>query len=201
MAEHLEQDMAIEYSKQQVYRRYGESDWYKDIVYFLLYLQFPLELNRNECKSLKLKAMKYVLIDQILYWKDPGGILLKCLEKSEVDAVIAELHSGVCGGHKYWKATAFKILRTGYYCPTFFSDVYHQVRSCVECQKFAGKHKLQSLPLKPISVNGSFQQWGIDFIGEIHPPSSGQHKWILTATDIFTKWVEAVPTRREMNKS
>jgi len=27
--------------------------------------------------------------------------------------------------------------------------------------------------LKPISVNGPFQQWGLDFIGEIHPPSSG----------------------------
>ena len=69
MAEHSEQDM------QQVYSRYGESDWYKDIVYFLLYLQCPLELNRNECRSLKLKAMKYVLIDQVLYWQDPGGIL------------------------------------------------------------------------------------------------------------------------------
>ena len=45
--------------------------------------------------------MKYVLIDQVLYWKDAGGILLKCLEKSEVDVVTAELHSGVCDGHKY----------------------------------------------------------------------------------------------------
>ena len=111
MAEHSEQDMATEYSKQQVYSKYGESDWYKDIVYFLLYLQCPLELNRNECRSLKLKAMKYVLIDHVLYWKDPEGILLKCLGKSEVDAITSELHSGVCGGHKYWKATAFKILR------------------------------------------------------------------------------------------
>ena len=67
MAEHSEQDMATEYSKQQVYSKYGESDWYKDIAYFLLYLQCPLELNRNECRSLKLKAMKYVLIDHILY--------------------------------------------------------------------------------------------------------------------------------------
>ena len=125
--------------------------------------------------------------------------MLKCLEKSEVDDVIVELHSGVSGGHKYWKATDFKILRAEYYWPTLFSYVYHQVRSCVECQKFAGKHKLQSLPLKPISVNGPFQQWGLDFIGEIHPPSSGQHKWILTDTDFFTKSVEAVPTRTSYN--
>jgi len=51
-----------------------------------------------------------------------------------------------------------------------------------------------SLPLKPISVESPFQQWGLDFIGEIHPPSSGQYRWILTANDYFTKWIEVVPT-------
>ena len=45
-------------------------------------------------------------------------------------------------------------------------------------------------------MNAPLQQWGLDFIGKIHPPSSGRHKWILTATNFFTKWVEAVPTRR-----
>ena len=36
----------------------------------------------------------------------------------------------------------------------------------------------------------------MDFIGEINPNYSGQHKWILTAIDYFTKWIEAIPTRR-----
>eukprot|EP00253_Pinus_taeda_P016414 PITA_16414 len=40
-------------------------------------------------------------------------------------------------------------------------------------------------------------KWGLDFIGEIHLASSGQHRWILTATDYFTKWIEAIPTRQE----
>ena len=70
----------------------------------------------------------------------------------------------------------------------------------MECQKFAGKHKLQSLPLKPIAVNATFQQWGLDFIGKINPSSSGQHKWIFTTTNFFTKWVEAIPTRRATDK-
>eukprot|EP00253_Pinus_taeda_P005401 PITA_05401 len=59
-----------------------------------------------------------------------------------------------------------------------------------------GKRKLQPLPLKPIEVSATFQQWGLDFIGEIRPASSGQHKWILTTTDYFTKWIEAIPTRQ-----
>eukprot|EP00253_Pinus_taeda_P026706 PITA_26706 len=58
------------------------------------------------------------------------------------------------------------------------------------------KRELLPLPLKPISTEKPFQQWGLDFIGEIHPSSSGQHKWILTATDYFTKWIEAIPCRQ-----
>ena len=36
----------------------------------------------------------------------------------------------------------------------------------------------------------------MDFIGEINPHSSGHHKWILVSTDYFTKWIEAIPTRK-----
>jgi hypothetical protein len=59
--------------------------------------------------------------------------------------------------------------------------------------------KLMTLPLKPISVETPFQQWGLDFIGEIHPPSSSQDKWILTTTYYFTKWIEVVPTRQAID--
>ena len=98
MAKYPKQDVVTEHKKEQIYSKYCDSPWYEKIVYFLLHLQFPLDLNKNECRSLKLRALKYVLIDQFLYWKDFGGILLKCLAKSEVDAITAELHSGVCVG-------------------------------------------------------------------------------------------------------
>ena len=68
--------------------------------------------------------------------------------------------------------------------------------SCHKCQIFEGKKKLLPLPLKPISTEIPFQQWGLYFIGEIHPPSSAQHKWILKATDYFTKGIEAIPSRQ-----
>ncbi|XP_072078061.1 uncharacterized protein [Arachis hypogaea] len=37
------------------------------------------------------------------------------------------------------------------------------------------------------------EDWALDLIGIIHPPSSKNHKFILVAIDYFTKWVEAVP--------
>lgn len=45
-----------------------------------------------------------------------------------------------------------------------------------------------------------FSQWGLDFIGPINPPSSTSHKWILVATDYFTRWTEAI-TLKDATKS
>ena len=36
----------------------------------------------------------------------------------------------------------------------------------------------------------------MDIIGEIKPNSSLQHKYILTVTDYFTRWVKAIPLRK-----
>ena len=123
---------------------------------FLLYLQCPEHLDRKAARSLKLRTTKYYLVEQQLFWKEPGGILLRWLDKPEIEGVISKSHEGACGGHKYWKTTAYRILRAGYYCPSLFADVYQQVRACITCQKFAGKQNLMSLPLKPIAVSAPF---------------------------------------------
>eukprot|EP00253_Pinus_taeda_P008687 PITA_08687 len=69
-------------------------------------------------------------------------------------------------------------------------------------EKLMAESNLHALDINLIAAmsdeneEGSSIQWGLDFIGEIHPASSGQHRWILTATDYFTKWIEAIPTRQ-----
>jgi hypothetical protein len=55
------------------------------------------------------------------------------------------------------------------------------------------------LLLTPISAEAPFMQWGLDFIGKINPPSSTQHKWILTTTDYFTKWIEEIPIKKSID--
>ena len=63
-----------------------------------------------------------------------------------------------------------------------------------------GKQKLAALPLTPIVVLAPFQQWGLDFIGKFKDNSSNDFCQILTATDYFTKWVEAIPTKNAIKK-
>ena len=84
----------------------------------------------------------------------------------------------------------------GLYWPMIFYDTHKKVVACHKWYIFEGKRKFIPFPLKPIQVEAPFQQWGLYFIEEINPHSSRQHKWILTATDYFTKWIEAIPTRQ-----
>jgi hypothetical protein len=49
--------------------------------------------------------------------------------------------------------------------------------------------------LHPIIKSWPFNGWGLDFIGEVHPSFTKGHRFMLLATDYFTKWVEAVPLR------
>jgi hypothetical protein len=57
----------------------------------------------------------------------------------------------------------------------------------------------------PKSSNISFESYyqamaikrmGHNLIGQINPPSSKGHKFVLLATDYFTKWVEAIPLKK-----
>ena len=124
----------------------------------------PSEIDKIKARYLKLKSTKLCILSENLYWKDPGGILLNCVVEDEAKKLMADFHTGSCGGHHYWKATVNKILRAGFYWPSMFSDVQKEVVAYHQCQIFEGKGKLQPLPLKPISVEAPFQQWGLDFI-------------------------------------
>jgi len=55
--------------------------------------------------------------------------------------------------------------------------------------------------MNPIIKPWPFRGWGIDIIGQIYPPSSKGHKFIVVATDYFTKWVEAIPLKRVMSQN
>ena len=126
--------------------------WYSDIVHVLQNLQAPARLSKTRARSVKLKAAKFCILNQYLYWKDPGGVLLNCFLENEAQHIVKEFHKGDCGGYHSWKVTANKNLRVGFYWPSLFSDVYKVTSTCHQCQIFDGKRKVIPLPLNPIIV-------------------------------------------------
>eukprot|EP00253_Pinus_taeda_P034443 PITA_34443 len=168
---------------------------YADTIYYLKNVYALAHLDHTKKRALRLKAKQYQLINDVLFKINYDSVLLRCLEKTEAEKVLQELHDGPAGGHYAGDATAHKILRAGYYWPTLFKDSHSYMRKRQICQTTAGRQRKLSMPLQPVNIEQPFSQWGLDIIGDIVPHSSKQNRYILTTTDYFTKWVEAVPLK------
>jgi hypothetical protein len=58
-----------------------ESEWYIDIIFYLMFGQFPVTMNPKERRTLKMKSSQYVMIDDILFRRNYDGILLRCVDE------------------------------------------------------------------------------------------------------------------------
>ena len=99
---------------------FSMSPWYTDIVYFLQNIQAPARLSKTRARSVKLKATKLCIINQYLYWKDPGVVMLHCLLENEAQQKMKEFYKVDCGGNHSWKVTTNKILRASFYWHSIF---------------------------------------------------------------------------------
>jgi hypothetical protein len=51
-------------------------------------------------KKVKRQVLKYMLLDDDLYWRTIDGVLLKCLGEEQDKVAVREVHNGVCGAHQ-----------------------------------------------------------------------------------------------------
>ena len=86
-------------------------------------------------------------------------------------------------------------MRVGYYWPTLFRDAHAHALKCQICQVNAGRERRPAFPLQPVMVQSLFKQWGLYVVGEINPNYSKLHKYILMATDYFSKWTKDIPLK------
>jgi hypothetical protein len=130
-----------------------------------------------------------------LYYKSLVGVLLQCLGQEE-EKMMSEVHNGLCGAHQSAYRMKWVIKHIGCYWPTMLEDSFEYYKGCQDCQKFRNIQRVPASALNPIIKPWPFKVWGIDLIGQIHPPSSKGHKFVLLATDYFTKWVEEIPLKK-----
>lgn len=64
-------------------------------------------------------------------------------------------------------------------------------KKCNQCQRHAEMNHLSAENLHMISSPWPFAKWGLDIVGPL-PRASTKERFVLVATDYFTKWVEAV---------
>ena len=80
------------------------------------------------------------------------------------------------------------------------ADAVRYAKSCKKCQMHRNLIHALGRELIPSTTCWPFQQWVFDLVAKIHPSSSTRHKFIMTSTKYFTKWVDAIPLSSAMGK-
>jgi hypothetical protein len=77
----------------------------------------------------------YQIVDNNLYKTSIIGPLLHCLSKAEGKELLAEIHSGVRGGHIGSRVLAAKVFRQGFYWPLVIDNASKIVATCRSLSK------------------------------------------------------------------
>lgn len=83
--------------------------------------------------TVKLHALKYVIIKGELWWRSNEGVLLKCVDPHKAEDLLQAMHEAVCGVHYMAKNTTHKILRSRFWWPSIFKDAHFFVKKCDAC--------------------------------------------------------------------
>ena len=149
---------------------------------------FPDE--KEAARKLKVQAVRFVLIEDVLYKRGFSRLYLRCLGTEKVDYVMREVHEGICGNHSGSRSLVHKLVRAGYYWPTMQKDTEAYVKTCNKCQRFSNIIRQSIEELTPITAPWPFAQWGLDIMRQFLI-AVRQLKFLVVGIDYFTKWVEA----------
>ena len=89
---------------------------------------------RDEARKLRIKSVKYFLMDEVLYKRGFSQFYLRCLAPDEANYVLREVHEGACGNHLRARSLVHKVIHVGYYWPTIQADAKAYVKVCDQCQ-------------------------------------------------------------------
>jgi len=71
--------------------------------------------DKLEAKRIRQHVALYTYVNGELFRRGFSAPLLKCLERTQAEYVLAELHKGICGVHSGARTIAVRVLRVGYY--------------------------------------------------------------------------------------
>uniref|UniRef100_A0A3B3BXR1 Gypsy retrotransposon integrase-like protein 1 n=1 Tax=Oryzias melastigma TaxID=30732 RepID=A0A3B3BXR1_ORYME len=154
------------------------------------------ELPKSDSQRRKIRRMapKYTTKDGRLFYTGPSYQYMRSVIMSAEEKRIAlmECHDNPGGNHNGVRGTRDRVV-AGYYWPTITQDVEEWVKSCHRCQ-LNDPIKTVARVLHPIKVKEPWEVLGMDLIGPL-PETREGNKYILTMTDLFTKWVIAEPLK------
>lgn len=100
------------------------------------------------------------------YKRSTNGVLLRYLKRKEAYLVMAQVHEGVCGSHKYGPIMKWLIYIHGYYWSTITTDCYQYAKGCEAYQLPGPIQRVPADELHLIVMMWPFRGWTMDLIGK-----------------------------------
>eukprot|EP00253_Pinus_taeda_P029098 PITA_29098 len=172
-----------------------KTPWFADIANYLSSGKFPTQFTKKQRRKIVRESSRYNWVNGDLFYTGSDLMIRKCVREDEILDILRACHDEPCGGHFADKRTTYKVLQLGYYWPSIFRDSKAYVKQCDSCQRTERPITSNEMPLKPQVLIEPFEQWALDFVGPINPPSNGK-RYILVCTDYVTKWAEAKAVSR-----
>ena len=94
----------------------NKENWMTPIVSYLK--DGKLSEGKDEARKLRVRAAKYVLMDEVLYKRGFSQPYLSCLAPDEANYVLREIHERACGNHSGARSLIHKVVRAGYCYPS-----------------------------------------------------------------------------------
>jgi ribonuclease HI len=170
-----------------------DDDWRQPFIEYFQHGTLPND--KRAADQLRKRVLRFAYVGNTLYRRSYDQLWLRCVSGPEAEQVMREIHFGLCGAHQFGPKMKLKIKRMGYYWPTMVADCEDHAKKCCMCQMHGPFIHQAPNPLHPTVSSWPFSMWGTDIVGPIDPPTSRGHRFILAATDYFTKWAEAVPLK------
>ena len=98
----------------------NRENWMTPIISYLKDRKLPE--GKDEARKLRVRAARYVLMDEVLYKRGFSQPYLKRLSPDEVNYVLREVHEGACGNHSGARSLIHKVIHARYYWPTVQAD-------------------------------------------------------------------------------
>jgi hypothetical protein len=124
--------------------------WARPIMDFMVNGQ--LSANEAEARRILRRSKAYTIINNEIYKRSTTGVLQRCVESSEGQEMLQEIHQGECGHHASSRALVSKAFRHGFYWPTALQEAEDLVRKCNGCQRYAHQIHQPASALKTIPL-------------------------------------------------
>nr|CAN73855.1 hypothetical protein VITISV_028277 [Vitis vinifera] len=134
--------------------------------------EVPSEWKAQDKKHLFAKIHAYYYEEPFLFKYCADQIIQKCVLEQEQQEILSHCHKSACRDHFASQKTAMKRL----------GKLTHT----------------NMMPLNPVLIVDLFYVWGIDFMRPF--PMSFGYSYILVVVDYVSKWVEAIPCKRNDHK-